>query len=153
MIIQYVNKPIQGTCEDDIWLKMLEALDKRAGGIDLGWDGLERSWQRSGLANRHLIIEGHRRSGKVKEGHGWSFSITRLTFQERKVIGGWWVVMACRIIVSAPVPVPLLWTLDLGFGTWIWDLDLGLDLGLTILLTKRKPTNYNCKRIPKIREI
>ena len=44
---------------------------------------------------------------------------------------GWWVV-ACRIIVSAPVPVPFLWTLNLGFGTWIWDLDLGLDLGLTI---------------------
>ena len=44
--------------------------------------------------------------------------------------------MACRIIVSAPVPVPFLWTLDLGFGTWfgtwLWDLDLGLDLGLTI---------------------
>ena len=61
----------------------------------------------------------------------------------------WWGgggVVACRIIVSAPVPVPFLWTLDLGFGTWIWDLDLGLgfgtwiwdldlglDLGLTIL--------------------
>ena len=56
----------------------------------------------------------------------------------------WWVV-ACKIIVSAPVPVPFLWTLDLefgtwileldmglGFGTWIRDLDLGLDLGLTI---------------------
>ena len=41
-------------------------------------------------------------------------------------------VVACKIIVSAPVPVPFLWTLDLGFGTWIWDLDLGLDLGLTI---------------------
>ena len=33
----------------------------------------------------------------------------------------WWVV-ACKIIVSAPVPVPFLWTLDLGFGT-----GLGLD--------------------------
>ena len=55
--------------------------------------------------------------------------------------------MACRIIVSAPVPFLFLWTLDLGFGTWIWDLDLGpgfgtriwdldlgLDLGLTILV-------------------
>ena len=53
-----------------------------------------------------------------------------------------WVV-ACRIILSAPVPFPFLWTS--GFGTWIWDLDLGprfgiwisdldlvLDLGLTI---------------------
>ena len=33
-------------------------------------------------------MEGHGRSRKVKEGHGWSFPITRLTFQVRKVIGG-----------------------------------------------------------------
>ena len=39
----------------------------------------------------------------------------------------WWVV-ACKIIVSAPVPVPFLWTLDLGFGT-----GLGLDNLLTSL--------------------
>ena len=47
--------------------------------------------------------------------------------------------MACKIIVSAPVPFLFLWTLDfnfldlnlwLGFGTWIWDLDLGLGIGL-----------------------
>ena len=68
------------------------------------------------------------------EGHGRSFPDTRLTFQVRKVIGGWvgWVggVVACRIIVSAPVPFPFLWTLDfrlldlelgLGIGTWNWD--------------------------------
>ena len=36
-------------------------------------------------------------------------------------------MVACRIIVSAPVP--FLWTLDFGFGTWIWDLDLGLGFG------------------------
>ena len=30
-------------------------------------------------------------------------------------------VVACRIILSAPVPFPFLWTLDFGFGTWIWD--------------------------------
>ena len=45
----------------------------------------------------------------------------------RKVIGGWvgGGCVACRIIVSAPVPVPFLWTLDLGpeFGT-----GLGLEL-------------------------
>ena len=62
------------------------------------------------------------------EVHGWSFPETTLTFQVRKVMGGW-VVVTCRIIVSAPVPVPFLWTLDfdseLGFRTWIWDLDLG----------------------------
>ena len=36
------------------------------------------------------------------------------------------VEVACRNIVSAPVPVPFLRTLNLGpgFGTWIWDLDL-----------------------------
>ena len=33
--------------------------------------------------------------------------------QGRKVTGGWWGgVMACRIIVSAPVPFLFLWTLD-----------------------------------------
>ena len=51
---------------------------------------------------------------------------------------GWWWV-ACKIIVSAPVPFLFLWTLDfdfldlnlwLGFGTWNWDLDLGLGIGL-----------------------
>ena len=44
------------------------------------------------------------------------------------------VVVACRIILSAPVPVPVpfLWTFDMWYG--IWDLDLGLDLGLTILI-------------------
>ena len=72
------------------------------------------------------MIKGHRKSGRswnVKEGHWWSFLITRLTFQMRKVMGGGGYV-ACRIILSAPVPVPFLWTLDFGFGTWIWDLDL-----------------------------
>ena len=65
-------------------------------------------------------MEGQRRSRKVKE--------------VRKVVGGGsvvGVVVACRIIVLAPVPVPCLWTLDLGFWTWILDLDLGLDLGLS----------------------
>ena len=82
-------------------------------------------------------MEGHGRSWVVKEGHGWSFPITILTFQVRKVMGGggwWWVVVgvvACRIIVSAPVTtVPFLWILDLGFGSWIWDLYLGLGFGL-----------------------
>ena len=43
----------------------------------------------------------------------------------------WWWLVACRIIVSAPVPFPFLWTLDflLGFLTWIFDLDLGLGFG------------------------
>ena len=39
------------------------------------------------------------------------------------------MVVACRIIVSAPVPFPFLWTLDLRFGTWILDLDFGLGFG------------------------
>ena len=38
------------------------------------------------------------------EGHGWSFTITGLTFQVRKVMGG--LVVAYTIIV----------TLDLGLG-------------------------------------
>ena len=67
---------------------------------------------------------------------GWSFLITRLTFQLQKVIVGgggvvvwqWWVV-ACSIVVSAPVlgTFPLdfeLWNLDSG----LWTLDLGLGL-------------------------
>ena len=33
-------------------------------------------------------MEGQGRSRKVKEGHEWSFPITGLTFQVRKVIGG-----------------------------------------------------------------
>ena len=33
-------------------------------------------------------MEGQGRSRKVKEGHGWSFPITGLTLQFRKVIGG-----------------------------------------------------------------
>ena len=58
---------------------------------------------RPGLDNRHLIIEGDKRSLKVREGHGrswkvkeghgrsWvvlSYPITRLAFQVRKVMGG-----------------------------------------------------------------
>ena len=42
-------------------------------------------------------MEGQGRSRKVKEGHGWSFPITGLTFQGRKVLGGGWV--ACKTIV------------------------------------------------------
>ena len=34
-------------------------------------------------------MEGHGKPRKVKEGHGWSFPITRLTYQVRKVMGGW----------------------------------------------------------------
>ena len=43
-------------------------------------------------------MEGHGSSRMVKKGHKWPFSITRLTFQVSKVIGGlgrwagWWPV-------------------------------------------------------------
>ena len=50
-------------------------------------------------------------------------------------------VVACRIIVSAPVPVPFLLTLDLGFGTWIWDLDLGLEFGTGLRLDNKPILN------------
>ena len=73
-------------------------------------------------------MEGHGRSKRVKVGHGWSFPITGLTFQVRKVVGGCGGCVACRIIVSVPVPDPFLWTLDFRLLTWIWDLDLGLGL-------------------------
>ena len=35
-----------------------------------------------------MVMEGQGWSWKVKDGHGWSFPITGLTFQVRKVIGG-----------------------------------------------------------------
>ena len=41
------------------------------------------------------VKEGQGRSRKVNEDHGWSFPITGLTFQVRKVMGswvGWWPV-------------------------------------------------------------
>ena len=73
------------------------------------------------LDNRHLIIEGHEGQGR-----SWKFFLW--------VVGGGGGVVACRIMVSAPVLVPFLWTLDFGFetldldlelrfGTWIWDLN------------------------------
>ena len=71
-------------------------------------------------------MEGHGRSWEVMEGHGRSFPITRLTYKVRKVrCGGWGGVVACRIIVSAPVPFPFLWTLDFR----LLDLELGLGIG------------------------
>ena len=54
---------------------------------------------RPGLDNRHLIIEGHRRSWKVKDGHGWSFPIHWIDISGDKSC-----VVACRIIMSVPVP-------------------------------------------------
>ena len=42
---------------------------------------------------------------------------------------GWGGVVACRIIVSAPVPFLFLWTFNFEFGTWNWNLDFGLGLG------------------------
>ena len=75
-------------------------------------------------------MEGQGRSRKVKEGHGWSFPITGLSFQGRKVTGGGGVV-AFRIIVSALSSGLWIWDFGPGFWTWILDLDFGLDLGLT----------------------
>ena len=83
-------------------------------------------------------MEGQGRSRKVIDGLGWSFPITRLPFQMRKVMGGWVVVGWWPVgLKCQPQSQSLssgLWILDLGlgFGTCILDLDLGLDLGLTI---------------------
>ena len=69
-------------------------------------------------------MEGHGRSRKIKEGHGWSFPTTGLIFQVRKVIGGvvrwWWPVgLYCQ---------PQ--SLSFSFGLWILDLRLGFGTGL-----------------------
>ena len=65
-------------------------------------EGHGRSWK---------VKEGQGRSRKVKEGHGWSFPITGLTVWVRKVTGSGGLV-ACKIILSAPVPFLFLWTFD-----------------------------------------
>ena len=74
-------------------------------------------------------MEGHGRSWKVKEGKGRSwmvFSHHWIDISGEKSYGwGDGGVVACRIIVSAPVPIPF--HLDFGFG--IWDLDLGPGFG------------------------
>ena len=76
-------------------------------------------------------MEGHRRSRKVKEGHGRSlmvFSHHWIDISSEKSYW-WWVVGWCwpvRIILSAPIPIPFFWTLDFGFWTWIFDLDFWL---------------------------
>ena len=77
------------------------------------------------------VMEAHGRSRKVKEGHGWSFTITEL----RKVIGdgvGWWPVgLYCQ-----PQSQSLssgLWDLGLGFGT-----GLGLDKNPTVRWYRKK---------------
>ena len=76
---------------------------------------------------------------KVKEGHGWPFPITGLTFQVRKVGGvGGVVLVACWIILSAPVPFLFLWTLDFGFCTWNLDLALGLGFGTGLGLDNKQ---------------
>ena len=72
-------------------------------------------------------MEGKGRSRKVKEGHRWSFPITGLTYQVRKVMGdgvGWGGGGLLDYIVS-PCTIPF----PLDFGLWIWDLDLGPGLG------------------------
>ena len=69
------------------------------------------------------VKEGQGRSKKVKEGQGTSwmvFSHHWIDISGEKSF--WWVVggggvVACGIIVSAPVPVPFLWTLDFEFRT------------------------------------
>ena len=87
----------------------------------MGTKGQGRSWK---------VIEVQGRSRKVNQGHGSSLPITRLTFQVKKVIGGdGWVVVACRIILSAPVPV-------LSSGLWISDLGLGFGTGMGLTTTR-----------------
>ena len=75
-------------------------------------------------------MEGHVRSRKVKEGHGWSLPITRLTFQMRKVKGGvgcWPVGLYCQPQSHS-----------LSSGLWIWELDLGLGFGTGLELDNKR---------------
>ena len=67
------------------------------------------------------------------EGHGWSFPITGMTFQMRKVIGdgGGWDGGGLLDYIVSPSPIPF--PLDFGFWTWILDPDFGLDLTLAII--------------------
>ena len=55
--------------------------------------------ERSGKARKGQV-----KSGKVMEGHGRSYPNTRCVNNVRKVTGGWWWVVACRIIVLSPGP-------------------------------------------------
>ena len=49
--------------------------------------------------------KGQGRSGKIMEGHGRSYPNTRCVSNVRKVMGGgWWEIVACRIIVLSPGP-------------------------------------------------
>ena len=81
------------------------------------------------------MIKVHRRLWKVKEGHGWSFPITGMTFQVRKVMGGGAVVVCGGLFLLdysvSPSPIPF----PLDFGFRIWDLDLGLGFGTGLDLT------------------
>ena len=77
-------------------------------------------------------MKGEGRLWKVKEGHGWSFSATGLTFQVRKVMDGWdgVVVVVCRTLVSQSQSFSFgLWNYDLGLG---FGTRLGTRLGLDI---------------------
>ena len=84
---------------------------------------------RPGLDNRHLIIEGHRRSWKVMEGQGRSRKVW-IDISGEKSYG--WVgsgrggSLKDYSVSPSPSPFPL----DLGFGTWILGLGFGTGLGL-----------------------
>ena len=52
--------------------------------------GNRRSYRvMEGQGSSRKVKEGQGRSRKVEEGHEWSFPITGLTFQARKVMCGW----------------------------------------------------------------
>ena len=74
-------------------------------------------------------MEGKGRSWEVFSNH-W-IDISREKRYQWVVVGGGWVV-ACGIILSAPVP--FLWTLDFGLGFWtlilVFDMGLGFGTGL-----------------------
>ena len=71
------------------------------------------------------------------KGHGWSFPITGLTFQVRKVMGGlvgWWPVgLQCQPQSQS-----------LSSGLWIWDMDSGLGFGTGIGLENFSMISVYC---------
>ena len=57
--------------------------------------------------------------GMCSLSYGWNVQSAMLVCAVGYVGG----VVACKIIVIAPVPIPFLWSFDFRLQTWIWDLE------------------------------
>ena len=75
------------------------------------------------------------------EVHGWSFPITGLTFQVRKVIGGgqcWPIGLQCQPQSLQHFSILAFQHLDLGLGFGTLPYDFALDLDIDIELDNKK---------------